>query len=118
MGKQVLSTKPSNNPLVFGRSKRPSLLDVSTSELVGPGEYGCGISACEKQVDSRKRTNEGTSFGKAVRDPHKQSVLDVQPLGPGGYKLPSGLCGRGSGYPYRSAPAPSMSGREKFGSPF
>lgn len=38
--------------------------------------------------------------------------------GPGGYKLPSGLCGKGKGYPYRAAPIVSMSGREKFGSPW
>lgn len=93
-------------------------VQVSTSELVGPGEYGCGVPACEKQLDSRKKTNHGTTFGKAERDESKPSVLDVAPPGPGCYRLPSGMCGRGSAHPFRASPAVSMSGREKFGSPF
>lgn len=113
-----MSTKPNHNGLLFGRGKRPPLLLASTSELVGPGEYGCGVPACEKQIDSRKRTHQGIKFGRGLRDPYRPSVLDTSPPGPGGYKLPSGLCGRGSAYPFRAAPAPSMSGREKFGSPW
>lgn len=77
----MLSTKISNNPLVFGRGNRPSLLQASTSALVGPGEYGTGIAACEAQVDSRKRSNHGTKFGKGERDPYKPSILDVAPPG-------------------------------------
>jgi hypothetical protein len=118
VGKQVLSTKISNNPLMFGKGLRPPLLQASTSEFVGPGEYGCGVPACEKQLDSRKRTQHGTKFGKSARDPYKPSVLDVAPPGPGCYQLPSGLCGKGAAYPFRALPAVSMSGREKFGSPF
>lgn len=86
--------------------------------MVGPGEYDCGVPACEKQLESHKKTQHGTKFGKGERDPYKPSVLDVAPPGPGCYKLPSGLCGKGKGYPYRAAPIVSMSGRNKFGSPF
>jgi hypothetical protein len=53
-GKQPLSTKPNNLPVKFGKGKRPDLILVSTAD-VGPGEYGCGIGACDAQVDSRKK---------------------------------------------------------------
>ena len=88
---------------------------------VGPGEYGVGISACRKQVDSRKRTSGMVKFSKGVRDKSQSASakdeLDSLP-GPGTYKLPPGVSGSGSANPFRSAPKPSMSGREKFGSPF
>mmetsp|Transcript_859 Transcript_859/g.2287 ORF Transcript_859/g.2287 Transcript_859/m.2287 type:complete len:273 (-) Transcript_859:112-930(-) len=120
MGPQPLSTRTSKPAASFGKGSRPELLQQSTAD-VGPGEYGTGISACFKQVDSRKRTCSSLKFGTGTRVPKASSkerrAIDRQP-GPGQYKLPSGLCGGGSAYPYRSSPKASMSGRENFMSPF
>ena len=118
-GKQALSTKPNFLPAKFGKGKRPDLILVSTAD-VGPGEYGCGIGACDNQVDSRKRTFGNMKFSCSGRDQApigSRMVTDNIP-GPGHYKLPQGLGGKGSGYVYRCSPQPRMSGREKFGSPF
>lgn len=122
VGKQPLSTKKSNPIIDFGTGKRPPLNTLSsTGEWVGPGDYGCGVPSCEKQVLSTKKSSGFIKFTKGLRNPsEKKSVLDISPPGPGGYKLPSGMGGRGSGYPseWRTSPAPSMSGRNKFGSPW
>jgi len=118
VGKQVLSTKRSNQAVGFGKGNRPPLLAPSTSAFVGPGEYGVGVGACGKQVDSRKYSNNGVRFGKDARDKSTKTVLDTPNPGPGHYKLPSGMCGKGAAYPYRAGPRCSLSGREKFGSPF
>ena len=103
----------------FGQGERPPLLRVQND--VGPGEYGVGISACRKQVDSRKKTSGFVKFSRSARDKTSsmtmQDELQARP-GPGTYQLPSGLCGSGSSYPFRAAPRASLSGREKFGSPF
>ena len=40
---------------------------MSTAD-VGPGEYGCGIAACTKQVDSRKSTCSMPKFGTGTRN--------------------------------------------------
>jgi|TARA_B100001996_G_scaffold80109_1_gene59050 hypothetical protein len=118
VGKQVLSTKFNNNGMGFGQGERPPLL--RTHNDVGPGEYGAGISACKKQVDSRKRTSGFVKFSRCARDKMSSmaSTGEHDLPGPGTYQLPSGLCGSGSSYPFRSAPKSSLSGREKFGSPF
>ena len=119
VGRQVLSTKSNNNGMGFGQGERPPLLRVQND--VGPGEYGVGISACRKQVDSRKKTSGFVKFSRSARDKTSsmtmQNELQARP-GPGTYQLPSGLCGSGSSYPFRAAPRASLSGREKFGSPF
>ncbi|CAM9513949.1 unnamed protein product [Heterosigma akashiwo] len=119
IGKQILSTKRTMRQADFGTGERPPLLMTSAAE-VGPGEYDATTPACEKQVDSRKTTVGTTKFSKSSRD---SAVIgarmnnDITP-GPGKYQLPKGICGAGSALPYRAAPAPSMSGRTKFGSPF
>ena len=93
---------------------------MSTAD-VGPGEYGCGIAACTKQVDSRKSTCSMPKFGTGTRN---QAAIGARMAnddipGPGNYMLPPALAGSGTAaYPFKSAPKPSMSGREKFCSPF
>jgi hypothetical protein len=120
VGRQVLSTKKSTEGTDFGRGDRPPLLQMSTAD-VGPGEYGCGIAACTKQVDSRKSTCSMPKFGTGTRN---QAAIGARMAnddipGPGNYMLPPALAGSGTAaYPFKSAPKPSMSGREKFGSPF
>ncbi|GMI46050.1 hypothetical protein TrCOL_g13593 [Triparma columacea] len=117
--KQVLSTKRNFMPGKFGRGKRPPLILVSTAD-VGPGEYGCGIGACDAQVDSRKKTLSNIKFAHSGREqaPIGSRIVQENIPGPGHYKLPKGLGGKGSGYVYRCSPQPRLSGREKFGSPF
>ncbi|CAM9167508.1 unnamed protein product, partial [Sphacelaria rigidula] len=116
VGKQVLSTKRSHNGVGFGTGNRPDLLVQSTAD-VGPGEYTVPGATGERQIDSRKCSNGGAKFSKAPRMGKRGSLEDVAP-GPGNYRLPPGICGRGAASPYRSAPAATLSGREKFGSPF
>jgi len=119
LGKQVISTKRTMRRADFGSGDRPPLL-LETSAEVGPGEYDAITPACEKQVDSRKTTIGTTKFGKASRDSPVIGAKvnsDITP-GPGKYKLPKGICGAGASHPYPAAPAPSMAGRTKFGSPF
>jgi hypothetical protein len=117
--KQVLSTKKNFMPGKFGTGKRPELIQVSTGD-VGPGEYGCGIGACDEQVDSRKKTLSNIRFAHSGREqnPIGSRKVEEDIPGPGHYKLPKGLGGKGSGYIYRCSPQPRLSGREKFGSPF
>lgn len=121
VGKQVLSTKRNRASMGFGTGERPPLLRVQCD--LGPGEYGVGIAACQKQVDSRKKTSALVKFSKGTRSTAKTKSLMAQDEerslpGPGTYRLPSGLCGGGASYPFRAAPKPALSGREKFGSPF
>ncbi|CAM9878470.1 unnamed protein product [Ascophyllum nodosum] len=117
VGKQVLSTKKSYIGFGFGTSNRPDLLLQSTAE-VGPGEYPIPGSTGERQVDSRKLNRNGVPFTKAARMGKPCNLEDVPP-GPGNYELPAAICGRqGAASPYRSAPSVTLSGREKFGSPF
>ena len=99
-----------------GEGCRDAILDAD----VGPGEYGCGVPACTKQVDSRKTTCPMPKFGTGTRNqaPIGSRMANEDVPGPGNYKLPPGISGGGSHYIYNAAPKPSMSGREKFGSPF
>lgn len=119
VGRQVLSTKRNRPGIGFGTGERPPLLCLRCD--IGPGEYGGGIAACEKQVDSRKKTSGFVKFSQSARSSEAsllaQDHANMLP-GPGTYRLPSGLCGGGASYPFRAAPKPSLSGREKFGSPF
>lgn len=121
VGKQVLSTKQNRASMGFGTGERPPLLRVQCD--LGPGEYGVGIAACQKQIDSRKKTSALVKFSKGSRSTSKTKSVIAQDEerslpGPGTYRLPSGLCGGGASYPFRAAPKPTLSGREKFGSPF
>lgn len=119
VGKQILSTKENKNAACFGTGGRHPLSMIHTD--LGPGEYGVGIAACEKQVDSRKLTSGFVKFAKGARTSEASLSAKDDELsrpGPGTYRLPSGLGGQGAAYPFRAAPKPSLSGREKFGSPF
>lgn len=119
VGRQILSTKANYSGSGFGASERPPLLRVHND--LGPGEYGVGIAACEKQVDSRKKTTGFVKFSRSTRSSEASLIAqdEIRNLpGPGTYRLPSAICGQGASYPFRAAPKPSFSGREKFGSPF
>lgn len=115
VGSQVLSTKRNALKCEFGTSNRPPLLLVSTE--VGPGQYSAPPDACDKQTDSRKKTVPMVKFGKGARGSIITMSTENAP-GPGDYNLQPALCGGGSSYTMRSAPKCSMSGRNKFGSPF
>jgi hypothetical protein len=117
--KQVLSTKRNFMPGKFGKGLRPALILVSTAD-VGPGEYGCGVGACDAQIDSRKKTFGNMKFSQSGRDqaPIGSRTVHEEIPGPGHYKLPRGIGGTGSGHIFKSSPKPTMSGREKFGSQF
>jgi len=121
VGKQVLSTKQTMRQADFGLGDRPALMTQSAAE-VGPGEYTDPVGSCMRQVDSRKKTVPTTKFGKAARDGPVIGARNINDHtaspGPGSYRLPSGLCGGGASHPYKAAPAASLSGRTKFGSPF
>ena len=142
---QVLSTKNNAPTALFGRSKaqqRPAGLgggtstststststtvtraSVSYAQSPNPGEYTkAGVPACSpRQVESRKRSQGGFRFGTAAKDP-LAAPSRLQSCGPPDghaiYTLPSAICVHGKGSPYRAAPAFSLSGRERFRSPF
>lgn len=120
MEKQVLSTKPRAFEAPFPAAERPSLVPMGGTEI-GPGEYGAPKAACELQVDSRKPTcpnvKFGTGFSKNKQRPMKLDISEPSP-GPGSYVLPTGICVKGSGQPYRSSPQATISGRNAFGSPW
>lgn len=90
------------------------------TSAVGPGEYGCGIAACEPQVESTKPSCGLVKIGRGYRKGNKDKVYDFsEPRpGPGSYTLPGGLATRAKGSPYRDSPAAFLSGRTKFGSPW
>jgi hypothetical protein len=109
MGKQVLSTKHSGKMVQFGTAARPSMAANSQSD-VGPGEYGPLKSACDVQVESTKRTCGTIKFGTGYSKNKGRAKMDMsEPSpGPGSYRLPEA----------RMTRAATMSGREKFGSPW
>ena len=119
MGKQVLSTKPANAIVKFGSAERQGMAVKGASD-VGPGEYGAPRGACDVQVTSNKPTcgsiKIGTGYskkGKLVRG----DFSEPSP-GPGAYKTLGGVGTRAKGTIYRNSPAATMSGRNKFGSPW
>lgn len=121
MGKQTLSTKERARDAPFSLAARPSLIAPGTTEI-GPGEYGVPSAACEAQVDSRKKTQSAIKFGTGYvkNKGGNNTKIDMrEPApGPGSYTLPGGVATQRRGDPYRSAPAASLSGRNKFGSPW
>lgn len=119
MGKQVISTKKAAEAMKFGKAPRGSLVPPGTTEI-GPGQYQPPPAACENQVDSRKPTCGKIKFGEGYRSGqnHKKFDFSEPSPGPGSYKLPGGVATKAKGTPYRSSPAISISGREKFGSPW
>jgi len=120
VGPQVLSTKRNNLKPSFGSGSRPPLLMVSSE--VGPGQYKAGPESTGSQLDSRKRTGPRVKFGTGGR--HKAPIgsrdpaADADAPGPGEYQLAPALGGSGPTYIYKAAPRCSLSGRNKFGSPF
>eukprot|EP00595_Chromulina_sp_UTEXLB2642_P002218 CAMPEP_0196762204 /NCGR_PEP_ID=MMETSP1095-20130614/1598_1 /TAXON_ID=96789 ORGANISM="Chromulina nebulosa, Strain UTEXLB2642" /NCGR_SAMPLE_ID=MMETSP1095 /ASSEMBLY_ACC=CAM_ASM_000446 /LENGTH=252 /DNA_ID=CAMNT_0042112695 /DNA_START=106 /DNA_END=867 /DNA_ORIENTATION=+ len=119
MGKQVLSTKKQSPSPGLSKAERPSLVPVGTTDI-GPAEYNPPPAACEHQVDSRKSTSGTVKFGLGYKkggNITKPDLSEPSP-GPGEYKVPGSIATRSKGTPYNNAPAPSLSGREKFGSPW
>ncbi len=119
MGKQCLSTKPGAVVPGFSKAERPSM-EVKSGAETGPGEYKSGPAACEPQVLSSRPTcatiKLGTGYRKGGRM-RKRDLSDPAP-GPGSYTLPGGVATKAKGSPYRDSPAATMSGRNKFGSPW
>eukprot|EP00600_Ochromonadales_sp_CCMP1393_P006100 CAMPEP_0174973782 /NCGR_PEP_ID=MMETSP0004_2-20121128/11438_1 /TAXON_ID=420556 /ORGANISM="Ochromonas sp., Strain CCMP1393" /LENGTH=247 /DNA_ID=CAMNT_0016224279 /DNA_START=119 /DNA_END=862 /DNA_ORIENTATION=+ len=119
MGKQVISTKAGAVQPVFSKAARPSMVIDGASD-VGPGEYNPPPAACDNQVDSRKRTCATLKFGEGYKTGGSSSKFDFsEPSpGPGSYVLPGGVATLAKGSPFRNSPAVSLSGRNKFGSPW
>lgn len=120
MGKQPSSTKARAQESPFPLAERPSLIAPGTTEI-GPGEYGAPPAACENQVDSRKPTMSAIRFGTGyVKNKGNNEKVDMKEPspGPGSYNLPGGISTSRRGDPFRSSPAASLSGRNKFGSPW
>jgi hypothetical protein len=119
MGKQVLSVFPALPAPVFTAARRDESKSINASDI-GPGEYGAPPGALEPQIDSRKKTCPTIKFGRGYRKGSgliKEKLAEPSP-GPGSYVIPGGICTAARGTPFRSSPAISLSGREKFGSPW
>jgi len=84
------------------------------------GQYKPPPAACDKQVDSTKATCASVKFGEGYRSGTTSERFDFsEPTpGPGAYILPGGVATKAKGSPYRDSPSASISGRNKFGSPF
>lgn len=119
MGEQPLSTKPDAPVPLFPKAARPSMVPPGTT-TIGPGQYGAFNAACEEQVDSRKPTCSSIKFGTGYKKGASGDKLDLsEPSpGPGTYILPGGVASVARGTPFRNSPAASISGRNKFGSPW
>jgi Sperm-tail PG-rich repeat len=119
MGKQVLSTKHAATVPAFPVAPRPGM-EITGGSTVGPGEYLPGPAACEPQVDSRRRTAGCIKFGTGYKKGSNQEKPDLsEPSpGPGSYMLPGGVATKAKGTPFRNSPAATISGRNKFGSPW
>lgn len=76
-------------------------------------------AACEPQIQSNKQTCAKIKFGIGFKRNtiHKPVLFEPSP-GPSSYTLPGSIATKCRGSPYRDAPAASLSGREKFGSPW
>lgn len=108
MGKQALSTKPGAQNPAFPKEPRPSMAFKGASD-VGPGDYKPGSAACEPQSLSQRRSCATVKFGTGYRKGPslvKSDLTEPSP-GPGSYSLPS----------FKTVAA-TMSGRNKFGSPW
>jgi hypothetical protein len=109
MGKQALSTKVGMPVPAFPKEPRPGLAFKGASD-VGPGDYGAGPAACERQALSQRGSCAMVKFGTGYRRGNnaiqKQDLSEPTP-GPGAYTLPK-----------FKTPAATMSGRNKFGSPW
>lgn len=118
MGKQVVSTKRTSDSMVFSKADRPSM--AIPGDNPGPGQYKPAPAACEPQVQSTKQTCGSIVFGTGYKRGKVTVPFDFsEPSpGPGSYQLPGGIATRAKGSPFRDSPAATMSGRNKFGSPF
>ena len=119
MGHQALSTKEDGMAVGFAKAERKSMVPPGLSE-VGPGEYGPFPAACEPQVESKKSNPGFIKFGTGYRRGGgltKKDLSEPSP-GPGSYYLPGGVGTKAKGSPFRDSPQATISGRNKFGSPW
>jgi hypothetical protein len=119
MGPQQLSTKPDAPLPLFPKADRPTMVPPGTTSI-GPGQYGLFPGACEEQIDSRKPSCSLIRFGTGYKKQAftgKPDLSDPAP-GPGSYVLPGGVASKSKGTPFRNAPSATISGRNKFGSPW
>lgn len=113
----VAAVKPKAPTWRFGsEEQRPT---ISRKGAPGPGAYKRPQS-CGGQFDSSRRSYPAFSFGSTKGPPPSGTLetvgimVDDKSPGPGSYKIPSGLCVQATSH-RRSAPSPTMGGREKFG---
>ena len=119
MGRQFLSTKLDQTGQALPKAPRPGLVPPGTTDI-GPGQYERPPAACDPQVESTKNTCPTIRFGTGYKKGggiRKPVLLEPAP-GPMSYTLPGGIATRAKGSPFRDAPAATMSGRNKFGSPW
>jgi len=117
------------------------IITFESMKDIGPGEYAPPPAACEVQIESSKTTcptlkviltlinsltlsnsltHARAQFGTGYRRGGglvKPTLLEPSP-GPAAYTLPGGISTRSKGSPFRDAPAATISGRNKFGSPW
>lgn len=118
MGKQKVSTKVDAPIIVFPKAPRPTLVPEGVTDI-GPAEYEPPPAACESQLDSRKPTAPNVKFGTGYKKSNfrKPDLKEPSP-GPGSYIIPGSIATHSKGSPWTNAPAVSISGRNKFGSPW
>lgn len=120
MGKQVLSTKHGATVPGFSKAERQSMVPSGISD-VGPGQYNAPPSACEVQVTSDKPTPASIKFGTGYKKGGgliKKDLSEPSP-GPTSYIITlGGVATKAKGSPYHNSPAATISGRNKFGSPW
>merc|ERR1711916_241868 len=119
MGKQLLSTNKTEKIVGFSKAERGGMVPPGTSDI-GPGHYARPPAACAIQVESTKSTCGSVKFGTGYKKDgggKKLNLKEPSP-GPGAYRVMGGLGQTTAGFAYKQAPAATMSGRTKFGSPF
>jgi Sperm-tail PG-rich repeat len=118
MGKQKVSTKTDAPIVLFAKAERPSLVPTGMTSI-GPAEYEPSPAACEPQIDSRKPTAPNIKFGTGYKKAaaRKPNLQEPSP-GPGSYNIPGSIATHSKGTPWTNAPVVSISGRNKFGSPW
>jgi hypothetical protein len=110
LGQQLLSQKAKSGDYVFGKSDRTQALPTNQAE--SEDSYA-KVDAVGKQRQSTKQTLPAWQFGTSTRPSNR---MNHNP-GPATYRAPRSI-GRQGQSQKKSAPSCSMSGREKFGSPW
>lgn len=109
MGKQPISTKRNAPGVLMPKAPIKSTKPINDIE-VGPGEYGAGPAAFEKQLQSTKRSCPQVKFGPGYRrngNIQKPELFEPSPT-PYSYQLPGSIATQLKGTPYRNAPGKSI----------